>query len=75
MREDIAVTAPIETTEVVAGESAIADALGGGDAAAKDAIDAEQRRKEYAKHALIFITPLKTASLWINKNFAILVWN
>ena len=75
MREDIAVTAPIETTEVVAGEGAIADALLAGDAAAKDAIDAEQRRKEYAKHALIFIIPLKTASLWINKNFAILVWN
>lgn len=75
MREDIAVTAPIETTEVVAGEGAIVYVLPAGDVAAKDAIDAEQRRKKYAKHALIFITPLKTASLWINKNFAILVWN
>ena len=75
MREDIAVTAPIETTEVVAGESAIVDVLPAGDVAVKDAIDARLRRKKYAKHALMFITPLKMASLWINKNFAILVWN
>ena len=62
MREDIAVTAPIETTEVAAGEGAIVYVLPAGDVAAKDAIDAGLGREKYAKHALMFITRLKTVS-------------